>query len=683
MQDFVRRFARHWFRAAISRSWAARDSFGVRCFVLIWLVVWCMPFLRLVLVSQTARGDSLLYPTPPWAASGHFVDDTFTFSNVHLHNLFPDDRDVQLSYAETSDYAKSVERYDAILKSRPNDTTAIAGRLRNTLGSFRDDLVAGALEETSPFLPTIGAPIGPISKPTPAPTPTYTKTELGRAITVAQNGRKLEPQNNFYDWALIYFLLCAHRDNDAFRVLDTASRKTHYDDHLNDSIAATIRAQERVRPLLVEEKYVAFAAALLPHLAKMRHAARLLSWKAWQLQGGGDFKNALEIRSDLARLSHRSLNQRGFIITSLVARGCVITAWDYDLAPVSPKARSPFYNMTRMQIFTIRAANFSRYAAKHGRADLSSETQQLLRDIKTNEKARLSYEKSSDWGLYSARVMAHSWFGMTCLAQIGLLLAAYLVLTVFLLGTKPQPIERAALWKITTFAALCAFGGFLLLLQLDTTPKSSDVISNDASTLFNDAGLRCWGWFILTPAVLGTFGAFGASWRRTIDVKKEQPTRNKQAQPRAALSPAMRLLQKIFFLVCISTLFYALSYTVLASVMSDRGISEWDVKIPLWGEVSFWRPSENLPGVWGATVVFLVPCWLLYWRRLAPIRNMSAPRGLYLYRQIFLALVPFYSVFWVLIALLSIAPRQRAESKLNDCLQHGELYVAHRPDRYR
>jgi hypothetical protein len=113
----------------------------------------------------------------------------------------------------------------------------------------------------------------------------------------------LEPTNSFYDWALIYFLLCARRDTEALRVLDLGSRKPHYDDHFFDSIQASINAQEKVRPLLVEEKQQAVMSALLPHLAKMRHVSRILSWMAWQRQQSGDIQGALQIRSQLARLS--------------------------------------------------------------------------------------------------------------------------------------------------------------------------------------------------------------------------------------------------------------------------------------------------------------------------------------------------------------------------------------------
>lgn len=472
----------HWLLVVVSRLWNARKSFGVRCFILIWLIVLATPFLRSVLIAQSAHNDTLLYPSPPWGNTREDSSVPSPFSETELFKKFPRDRDVQLAYAENVQYQNSLRRYDTFLKSRANDAVFIAGRLRATMAAFHDDRVAGTLEYVarSPGSPAFGAPAfssNPIKPPTPK--------ELSTAIALARRGQTLEPNNLFYDWALLYFLLCARRDDEALRVLDIGSRKTHFDDHLLDNIAATIGAQEKVRPLLVEEKIGAIYSALLPHLAKMRHTARLISWLAWQKAQRGDVQSEIKIRSDLARLSRHSLNGRQVLITSLVARTSILLAWNYDLTyigkgtlPPLRKKPSPLRNLNKVQIANARAASFSAHCVQNGRPDLAQETRLAMSDIKRSEGVRLKLETLNDgMGFYFPRVLIYDWFGFACLAQPLLLLAAYGFVSLLLLGVKTPEPARAEVGKIAFIVGECIVAAFLIGLSVNTPPEISDVWS--------------------------------------------------------------------------------------------------------------------------------------------------------------------------------------------------------------
>jgi hypothetical protein len=68
------------------------------------------------------------------------------------------------------------------------------------------------------------------------------------------------------------------------------------------------------------------------------------------------------------------------------------------------------------------------------------------------------------------RVLIYTWFGIVSLAMLFLLLCAYGTLSLILLGTKTTEVRRLDVWAITSFVALCAFAGFMVVHRVNSAP---------------------------------------------------------------------------------------------------------------------------------------------------------------------------------------------------------------------
>jgi hypothetical protein len=92
--------------------------------------------------------------------------------------------------------------------------------------------------------------------------------------------------------------------------------------------------------------------------------------------------------------------------------------------------------------------------------------------------------------------------------------------------------------------------------------------------------------------------------------------------------------------------------------------------------MSFYKSDESLPFVWLGAFLFWLLSWLLDARRLAPETQNHALYSLRLYRQTFMAMIPWYGTFWIVIAVLSLPQRRVAENELENLLRHGEVRLA-------
>ncbi len=742
MKAFVRRFARHWFRAAISRSWAARDSFGVRCFVLIWLVVLCLPFLRTVFETQTSR-SSLSYfraSLPSYLPSSGKIPAAFSIGRLHAQ--FPNDRDLQIAYAEgesllfdeerESDYTLdpayfgykkrpsevddvAVYRYGDLMTRNPNDAVSVARWLCKTANRFRDVRVAGILEATPTPQPTPvvfgpprsfppgpgGAPSGPpmtrpfqsgsytsvapiaqfcqatarggpppsisLPSPTPQPTPNFTAAQLNRAIEVARRGQKLEPNNSYFDWNLIYFLLCANRDEEALRVLDAASHQPIYDDHSCDLLAAFIRARERVRPTLIEEKWAdVYNDSGYGTFDKATHVINLLSWLAWQKQQNGDVQGAISIRAALARLINAMSDARATHLNNSQQRLKAI--WRYDLRPLFS-----YSSTSRPRIrpsLHAAANNFGTFALANNRPEIARETQNIVQKAANRDLLYRRYD-----GFMLSRIFFYTLFTKGCLWSIGVSLALYVALSILLLLSKPVQVERRDVWKVTPLLAFAALIGIFCL--------------NFALSHLQAGGYEPWDlsgempqtlWLLGTGMVLlfgapislnGLWCALSAWWRE------------RKAPEVKAVATGLKILRYALFFVVGSTWFYAISYSIVAFVMLWQGVTSWNVTLPALGEVDFRQPWQNLLFIWPIVAAFSLVSWFFYARIFAAPPRTHSLYALRRFRQTLLALVPVYSALWVLVALLSIPQRRLAETQLDDLLRHGEVYVAQNMSKYR
>jgi hypothetical protein len=237
-------------------QWLARRRVGIGLFLAIWLIVLCVPSLRLLFRTQVL-GSSLWH----WSGGISFSLYPDDLSIARLGEQFPNDWRVQVARLEEGDDSGTVlappmppsimnnlvggnvapkrisvedgfaAQYDKLIAQHPDKAWLLAMHLHSNLNTLPLDN-NGAIVSSSQF----------------------SAKELQHAISIAERGRKLEPQNAFFDTALFTLLLASRRDEAALRVLDRASRKKTYDDHELDRVQNSIAARELIRPLVLEEK---------------------------------------------------------------------------------------------------------------------------------------------------------------------------------------------------------------------------------------------------------------------------------------------------------------------------------------------------------------------------------------------------------------------------------------------
>jgi hypothetical protein len=240
-------------------------------FALIWLVVLCVPSLRLMLRVQTL-GSAMSLTQYPWTEWFHSDE----FSAQRIADSHPNDVralakaaegrafvPVESEYGTTlvfqNGHARQVTAgYDRLIQRFPNEAWLIANRLRHTTRWLNDNRLAGEIEN-------FRAPPSQAALETRKEPPSFTPAELNAAIAIARKGQRLEPDNSFFDWMLAILLWAGYRDDEALRMVQKGSLKPRYDDHTYDDLQATIAARELVRPLLLEEKIALSSATTFPH----------------------------------------------------------------------------------------------------------------------------------------------------------------------------------------------------------------------------------------------------------------------------------------------------------------------------------------------------------------------------------------------------------------------------------
>lgn len=140
-----------------------------------------------------------------------------------LLKRFSSNKAVEIYAAQQSDAAaKLLERY-------PQDLLVITLALRQQIAKLDSDRNEGPL--TNPNYP---APPSKTSWPDLGPP--SPRADWNRFLALARRGQRLEPNNSYFDWMLLYALYATRQDEAARAVLAQAARKTAYDDHVRDAI---------------------------------------------------------------------------------------------------------------------------------------------------------------------------------------------------------------------------------------------------------------------------------------------------------------------------------------------------------------------------------------------------------------------------------------------------------------
>lgn len=431
----------------------------------IWLVIWSVPELRLLCRMQV-RGSEYA-PTTAFATTAF---TPFVFRQPiaptagELARLYPHSIEARAKAPEQRGdgelpIAIARQRYDALLHEHPDSLWLLTTRLRIAVQELKDGRVAGGFEHqaynsNSTDWPTVGIARaipdnsfdGSDSPPPPSvpsrPTllrPRSIADQVQPAIALAERGRKLEPNNCFYDWVLTYFLFAAHRDADALAALEAGARKPYYDSHLQDEMRAAVAVGELGRPLAFEERRSIAATQYEQHYNKLMHLTWLVEWAGTLAERRGDHAQALRIYSAMTNIGARMQTVRTLPWEAIEGLMLQLSAW--RRWPLHGIGFYDWHGGIKDSDINRLARNFAAYAVSHGRPELATataaqfQTATRLNDLRMGQADNYDINNWHTFGLDSTMQLKLDDFslasGMT-LVYLQLALVSWLIATLLL-----------------------------------------------------------------------------------------------------------------------------------------------------------------------------------------------------------------------------------------------------------
>lgn len=223
-----------------------------------WLIIFCVPALRYHL-QVAAKGS-------PWIQSTilpvRYRED-YSFSKLKNPPLPIKVRELQgnnqgISFATTTN---ALLPLDKMIRKNPDLPWLIAVRLRSTTGAFRSNRQGGEFSDSRSY--------AEIQKGKPSiekndDTVNFTAQEMRKTLALCRQGEKLEPQNAYFTWMRMYFLMQNWQDDEAMKALQEAAAKSYWNNHLAEYRRFYANAAEDVlaRPLTSFEKVM--IATIIP-----------------------------------------------------------------------------------------------------------------------------------------------------------------------------------------------------------------------------------------------------------------------------------------------------------------------------------------------------------------------------------------------------------------------------------
>ena len=365
----------------------------------------------------------------------------------------PTDFQIQLG-GQPSMSAQTPLEYDRSLVPRfPGSASLRAKILRDaTIREVRlhrdeDDLLQG--KTPTPFRP------GP-NDPVPSP------AQLAAFDADAAAGERLDPDNAYFPLMRAVGLFASQRDSEGLAAVQRASAKHVWNEYAADEVEGRWRIN---REIYGGQEAVAAAAVsasvLFPHYEQLRHAARIVVYKAILDEQAGHAEAGLAKREALARCGDLIGVQAASVIGNLV--GVAINRVSHDRPGGAPPP-APDTNLTGDQRIQKHLNAFCAYVTKIGHPEAASEARA---DDKNWQQIHRVTEKLTD-----------NYLGSSMASLIHAAIAFYVdvtllpnILSVFVLGLianrlsrlpriqrrEPLPAGAAAgFWSVTVIGGLLA-----------------------------------------------------------------------------------------------------------------------------------------------------------------------------------------------------------------------------------
>jgi len=284
---------------------------------------------------------------------------------------FPDDWRIQLAcvysdlllcepWSTKHRWREALGRFDQLIARFPHEPSLHVARVGAHCWFIKDYRPGGIqLEELPPY-----HPLGKWR-------PRFPPKALERAISAAQAGARVEPDNAFFDYAIGAFLLLGHRDIEALEAVASGTRKPRWDAHTRD-ISQAIDYFVKLEDDNPVKRYSAFAVAPLGYAGKQRELARLVTWHGRQAEDRGEHTTALELYGRVHRMGQQMTDGASLLIEATIGlhiQEIGLGHWRLQLNPLPPASAPRDLTEARRRHL---AQEFAEYARSHEREDLAS-----------------------------------------------------------------------------------------------------------------------------------------------------------------------------------------------------------------------------------------------------------------------------------------------------------------------
>lgn len=635
----------------------------------IWIVVLCVPTLRLLL-SQQVRNDRYEGPNPPFSLLRNFPrTDVGSLSRKETAARFPDDletqvevenerlADVQKRYV-TDGNALRGEAYAAVYRRFPREKWLLDQALQNLMATMLRHRQRGAYSKE-------------VNQSPPSP------DAIQRVLQLSAEGQKLQPQNSFYDVCRAIALYALWRDEEASKTVQSASRKP-FDDGTIQMMRARLRTREKKEALLYEDRLSVYSAQLFPAYAVFRQMGRVAVAQANGEEARGDAAKALQIYVAVARLGGQMRDTKGPTILSLVGRAIQENAWRRGIWP-SKTSVSSGGALVRI---TEAGRLFATYSSTRNRPDLAREAlSQSQKSVWVAQQIVDSWRENQAFGSATnmlQRILKWKNVGTVLLSQIQFTIVCWLFACLCIAylqraraknndgendDLSEENSNRGVNWAIC-LGVLAGALGLFALWRFDMNNWLISLASEISSAPYNALAAS---WISLaivaSPLLVSAFVLVLLARRQTkkaaTEKRRREPKTQSDAQTASHLPLSQRDLAPFFkpfvpyFLVALALAFALIIWPFLPDLSFETVGAEW-----------------LLCGL--MLLVFLFSWWLLRARSGARFGALATFR--HLRRALGMAII-VSSAAYLSSSLAALPMRKQADAELSAIVQNGEMAV--------
>ena len=572
---------------------------------------------------------------------------------------------------------------DALIEKQPQEAGLLAWRLSLSLNKMQLDRVGGELSDAKLTQHQAAKIASPERKNTK---PNFTSSELEKCLVLARRGQKLEPDNAFFDWMLTYFYMASWRDAQAFRALQNGSHKAHFNPHKSDLNQAFRAAQSHYygAPQAPEAwlflRFSDIEIDDLPSYSKQREMARIIAWQGMKMQRRGEHQKALQLFTDMARMHLTAAREADSYIEEMVYYAMAAISLGRAGQRDESWKKIPYGDTAlHEKRAALTAKQVQTYANAHGKAALGREIAALIgEEGQRRDKLQRAFKAQMAFnGLDKAPlVWSISLYWAASLLLLLLLLLVFwwlLIGGVLRLASVPQMLPEKndiarGVWAATFATALLwtiafALGAGWGLLLLD---------------FLNQSPFRIAGSFICL--IIGFLWPIPlSSWiikrraRRRENLARGIVLRGVKERAKAVWNRF-----SLVALLSISSLYMlasAMAFWWLCAMAAQDNIT-WSnlfgtdatfFSLPNW-----LNQSINIFPLW-PQLFFAVALALLWLRELFAPDKSRAAYQLRTWHAVLKNLIVVASVSYVLLLVVLVPWRARAEVAVNQYIQRGEV----------